>query len=154
MASNVLSLSDMTTRPENTVWTTSAMSYDVHLQRFREQEPQLVRSPQVWALLERAWEAPPDDLGYSRVTWHGDEADLYTEQPGDPIDGLMFSRAGRRVYDLIYRLAVAGDFVIIPPDCGPFLVDERQQSHLPQELTADAVVVGSGEELARLIESA
>jgi hypothetical protein len=53
------------------------MSYDVHLQRFEEGRPVAVDSPAVWRLLEEAWEEVPDEFGYCRVRWRGDEG-VYT----------------------------------------------------------------------------
>jgi hypothetical protein len=37
--------------------------------------------------------------------------------------------------------------------CGAALVREDQRAHLPPELARDAVVVSSGDDLARAIES-
>jgi hypothetical protein len=130
------------------------MSYDVVLQRLRHGEAAAVESREVWTLLEQAWESPPDKFDYCLVRRGDDEGDLYAVQPGHPIDCLMFNHAGPAIYDLMYDVAVAGDMVIIPPDAGPFLVREEQREHLPSEMAAEAVVVRSGPELVRAIETA
>ena len=130
------------------------MSYDVLVQRFRQGEAAGVESADVWTLLEEAWYAPPDEFNYCRVRRDNDEGDLYAVPLGDPIDSLMFSRAGWAIYRLVFDVAVAGDMVIIPPDVGPFLVREEQREHLPADLGERAVLVRSGEELVRAIKTA
>lgn len=130
------------------------MSYDVFLQRFRDGEPEAVDSPDAWSILEGAWDSPPDEFDFSRVSREGDEGDLYAVQIGQPIDSLMFNHAGRGVYHLMFDVAVAGEMAIIPPDVGPFVVREEQLQHLPADLRATAVVIRSGEELVRAMEEA
>jgi hypothetical protein len=53
------------------------VSYDIHLLRFADGEPQPRRADRLHELLEGAADAPPDEHGYSRVCWKGGEADLY-----------------------------------------------------------------------------
>jgi hypothetical protein len=128
------------------------LSYDVFLQRFQHGNAAAVESLDVWRLLEEAWDSPPDELNYCRVRRDGDEGDLYAVPRDQPIDSLMFSRAGRLIYHLMFEVAVAGDMTIIPPGAGPFLVRAAQVDHLPADLVSQAVVVGSGPELVRAIE--
>ena len=130
------------------------MSYDVYLQRFRNGERAPVDDARVWKLLERAWEAPPDRFGFSRVRRGDDEGDLYAARPGRPIDGLMFNHAAQAIYDLMYEVAVAGDMTIIPPDAGPFVVRAEQVEHLPRDLAERALLVRSGADLVRAVERA
>ena len=130
------------------------MSYDVVLQRFRDGEPEPVEEPQVWRLLEEAWQEPPDEFDFCRVRRGEDEGDLYAVQPRAPVDSLMFNHAEPRIYELMYDLAAAGGMAIILPDVGPFLVREEQRKHLPPELRRRASVVSSGAELVRAIERA
>ena len=129
------------------------MSYDVFLTHFRDGEAEPIDSPDLWKVLEEAWDAPPDEVSFCRVTRGGDEGDLYAEPLGRPITTLMFNHSGPSIYDLMYDAAVAGDMVILPLDAGPFLVREDQRKHLPADLARDAVVVQSGAELRRAIVS-
>lgn len=129
------------------------VSYDVFLQRFQGGEAATVDSPEVWALLEEAWEAAPDESGHCLVRRDDDEGDLYAEQRGRPLESLMFNHAGPGIYELMFEVAVAGDMVIMPPDAGPFLVREEQRSNLPRDLAEGAVVVEDGTALARAIEA-
>src|ERR687898_429915 len=103
------------------------MSYDVVLQRFQGGNAATVDSPDVWALLEEAWDAPPDEYGYCLVRRDEDEGDLYAEQRDRALESLMFNHAGPGIYELMLEVAVAGDMVILPPDAGPFLVREEQR---------------------------
>jgi hypothetical protein len=130
------------------------VSYDVFLQRFDKGKAMSVESSAVWGLLEQAWDAPPDKHGYCRVRRGTDEGDLYADQPGEAIDGLMFNHAGPQIYHLMYEVATEGDMAIIPPDTGPFIVREEQREHLPSDLKEQAVVIQSGEELLRAIQQA
>ena len=131
------------------------MSYDIYLQRFVRGEPVAVESSDVWDVLEEAWDAPPDEFGFCRVRRGDDEGDLYAEQPRRPIDGLMFNHAGPGIYHLMYEVAVAADMVIVAPDAGPFVVRDEQKEHLPSlDLREQAVLIRSGDDLLRAIESA
>jgi hypothetical protein len=128
------------------------VSYDVHLLRFRAGEAVPIESPQVWELLEQAWDAPPDEFEYCRVRRGADEGDVYGLKPGKALEGLMFNHAGPAIYELMYEVAAAGDMAIVPPDAGPFLVRDDQRAHLPPELADEAKVVGSGAELLQEIQ--
>jgi hypothetical protein len=130
------------------------VSYDVVLQRFEQGEATAVESAEVWALLEDAWDAPPDQFDYCLVRRNGDEGDLYAVPPGQPIDSLMFNHAGRAIYHLMFDVAVAGDMAIIAPAAGPFLVRDEQRGHLPADLAEQAILVRSGQELVQAIEEA
>jgi hypothetical protein len=130
------------------------VSYDVHLLRFRDGDVVPVESAQARELLVAASAAPPDEFEFCRVRWGDDEGDLYGLAPDEPIDGLMFNRAGPGIYELIYEVAKAGDMAIVPPDLGPFLIREEQREHLPADLVAGAVVIPSGADLVRAISGA
>jgi hypothetical protein len=81
----------------------------------------------------------------------GDEGDLYGLAVGKPIESLMFNHAGAGIYALMFDVASVADMVIVPPDCGPFLVREEQRTDLPSELADAAMVVTSGADLVRAI---
>jgi hypothetical protein len=127
------------------------VSYDVHLVRFLDGDSVPVESPRVRELLLGASDSPPDEFEFCRVTWGGDEGDVYGLAPDGQIESLMFNHAGPRIYDLMYEVASAGDMAILPPDLGPFLVSEEQRAHLPPELAAEAVVIESGTEIVRAL---
>ena len=124
------------------------------LQRFYDGDVVPVDSSEVWRLLEEAWDSPPNEFHFCRVTRGADEGDLYAVPRGDPIDALMFNHSGAAIYHLMFDLAVAGDMTVMPPDVGPFIVRPGQAEHLPVELRNDAVLVRSGEDLVRAITEA
>jgi hypothetical protein len=133
------------------------MGYDVVLQRFCAGEAaEADNSDGVWRLLRGAWKAPPDVHGYCRVSHAGGEADLYGAQEGEAIQGLMFSRLGGGVgvFELMVRVARAGDMVILPLDVPPCVVRAAQLAELPPELRGQIpspVLVSSGAELHSLV---
>jgi hypothetical protein len=130
------------------------VSYDVHVLRFRDGEVVPVESSGARELLLGAAVSPPDESEFCRVTRGDDEGDVYGLPPDGPIEGLMFNHAGSGIYELMYEVAEVGDMAIVPPDLGPFLVNEEQRTQLPPDLAAAAVVVESGSDLVRAIRGA
>ena len=132
------------------------MSYDIHLLRFKAGEPSARPAGTVHELLSCAAETDPDEHGRARVRWHGGEADCYgvTRSPDEPLESLMFSRpAGdAAIFDLIYRVAVAGAMTILLQDGEVCLVDPNYAVDLPADAAAwPRHVVSSGEQLARVV---
>jgi hypothetical protein len=133
-----------------------AVSYDIHLLRFVDGEPEPRRAGRVHELLERAADAPPDEHGYSRVSWKGGEADLYgmTESPEDAVESMMFSRpAGDdHIFDLIYQVACAGEMAVLLQDGVVCLADPRHKAHLPEDVQEwPRHHIDSGQALAAVI---
>jgi hypothetical protein len=134
------------------------VSYDVHLLRFVDGEPEPRRADRVHELLVGAADAPPDEHGYSRVSWEGGEADLYgmTKSPEDEVESMMFSRpAGdERIFDLIYQVASAGEMVVLLPDGAVCLTDPQHAAHLPEDVQGwPRHHIDSGQALAAVIRS-
>jgi hypothetical protein len=61
---------------------------------------------------------------------------------------------GRAVWDLMFDVAVAGGYAVMPIGCPTCVTAPEQLAHLPVELREDAVLVRSGADLLRVIESA
>jgi hypothetical protein len=81
------------------------------------------------------------------LTSDGD-AEVY----GVGTDGLMFTHAsGRRVWDVIFDVARAGNWAIVPVGCPTCVPTSSMIAELPDELRADAVVVNSGAELLDVV---
>lgn len=130
------------------------VSFDIHLQRVAEEAD----DREVWTLLEQAWDAPPDQYGYSRVRRGIGEADLYAAQPGESLDSLMFSRpaGGTEIFDLIVDVARAGRMVIMPAGCPPCVTDDGGLRTFPDDIAealGHPVVVTDGSELLELVEN-
>jgi hypothetical protein len=81
------------------------------------------------------------------------QAEIYGED--DLASGFMVNHVdGPGVYEVLVAAAHAGDLVIVPVGCPTAIIDERQRAELPEELGAEAIRVGTGPELQRLIEDA
>jgi hypothetical protein len=81
---------------------------------------------------------------------HGDgTADVYLDD-----DGMMANHiAGDGPWDLLVEGARAAGWVILPVGCATGITDEAQRSHLPAGLDEDVVLVATGADLLRAIQS-
>jgi hypothetical protein len=106
---------------------------------------------EVWGpYVDRA--EPEFDLWHVRAT-DGGEADIYACVKGETFDSLMISRfSSGDVLSLLFEFITAADAVVLPPGCPTLLVQEDQRDHLPEELRADALVVGSGADVERVLQ--
>ena len=134
------------------------VSYDIHLLRFVNGEPEPQPAGQVHELLSSATSAPPDEHGYARVTWRGGEADVYgmTRAPTDDIASLMFSRPAEddAIFDLIFQVAAAGEMAVLLQEGEVCLVSARQAEHLPPDVAEwPRHLVDSGHALAAVLRS-
>jgi len=88
---------------------------------------------------------------FTRVITDDGDAEVY----GVGTDGLMFIHAtGRQVWRVMYEVARAVDWAIIPGGCPTCVPTPNMVAHLPDELRADALVVSSGDEvLAAVLRS-
>jgi hypothetical protein len=67
----------------------------------------------------------------------------------------MFTHAaGRHIWDLVYEIARAANWVIIPVGCPTCVPAAEMVAHVPDELCADALVVNSGEDVLHAIVDA
>jgi hypothetical protein len=72
------------------------------------------------------------------------DAEVY----GVGTDGLRFTHAsGRQVWTVIYEVARAGNWAIIPVGCPTCVPSPKMVAHLPDALRAHALVVRSGDEV-------
>lgn len=134
------------------------VSYDIHLLRFVNGEPEPQPAGQVHELLSSATSAPPDEHGYARVTWRGGEADVYgmTRAPTDDVASLMFSRPAEddAIFDLIFQVAAAGEMAVLLQEGEVCLVSARQAEHLPPDVAEwRRHLVDSGHALAAVLRS-
>jgi hypothetical protein len=88
-----------------------------------------------------------------RIATSDGEADVYGID--DPSSGLMFSHAsGRHVWDVMFDVALAAGFVVIPGGCGTGVTDEATIAELPKGVPEPIVIIRSGADLLDLVESA
>lgn len=124
------------------------MSFDIFLQGFRDGDAASGDSDAAMAVLA-PFVTSGDDTGWRIATEDG-EAEVYG---GDPSRGFMFTHAsGRRVWDVIYEVARAAGFVVIPGGCATCVVDSATIAHLPKGLP-EPIVVTSGEQMIEIVES-
>jgi hypothetical protein len=79
-----------------------------------------------------------------------------TTSPEDEVESMMFSRpAGDEpILDLIYRVASAGEMVVLLPDAAVCLTDPRHAAHLPEDVHEwPRHHIDSGQALAAVIRS-
>ncbi len=60
--------------------------------------------------------------------------------------------SGGSVWDVMYRLAVAGRFAVLPVGCGRASSMKRWAGGLPDDVPQPVVVVGSGADLRVAVE--
>ena len=81
------------------------------------------------------------------------EADVFGI--GQPSSGLMFSHlSGVAPWSLVFEVAQAAGFAILPVGCPACVLSVEMLSELPEELASDAIVVSSGDDLLAAIENA
>jgi hypothetical protein len=130
------------------------MSYDVHLFRFQRGECVDIDAARLMELIQPliVWSDEEFDHVQLRAP-DGYEADLYGA--GEDASVLLFSHwCFGDICEMTAKLARELDMVIVPPDRPVMIIDERQRAHLPQEMTAKAVVVRTGTDIQRIIDPA
>ena len=125
------------------------MSFDIFLQRFRHGE-QAAADPGAVLDALQSYAAHDDTM---LVTTDGDTAIYGLDDPG--AGHLMINHAeGRVIWDVIYDLALAAGFVIMPIGCGTLVPAAELIAHLPPGLPKPILQVGSGKDVLAAIESA
>ena len=74
----------------------------------------------------------------------------------DVSTGLMFTHlSGREIWDVVFDVARAGGFVVMPMGCPVGVLNEADIEHLPTSLVEDAgvVIVTAGADLLQLVEN-
>ncbi len=123
------------------------MSFDVYVQGFSDDPVDMTAT--VDPIL-----APLLSVDRSSITIVDGNADVHGAR-NSPINGLMFNHiVGKGAWDVIFEVAKAADWVVIPVGGPACLVGEHQWAGLPEELRDGAVgVVNSGQELLALATS-
>lgn len=110
------------------------MSWDIFLQDFSD--PPVDKSETVRRVL-----GPHLDSSRSRVTTADGEADVYGLDD-EVVNGLMFNHvSGEAAWDLMYELAVAADWVVMPIGGPICIVSEEQRATIHDDLADEPVVL-------------
>lgn len=93
------------------------------------------------------------DAGYAKIHTADGSADVYGID--EPASGLMINHAsGRHVWDVMFDLARAGRYVVMPTGCGTCITDAAEATNLPPGVPAPIVIVRSGGDLLQAVERA
>ena len=124
------------------------MAYDIFLQGFADGEASGAGGGAVREVL-RPYLRPTAEEPERLVIAPDSGADIYLSS-----DSLMVNHAeGLAVFDLLVDAARAGCWTIMPVGLPAAVANVDLLAHLPEGLDEGAVVVGSGADLLRLIES-
>lgn len=123
------------------------MSFDVFFQGFIAGESSERGGPEMRQVL--APHVTTEDGSFLHVRFGDGEADVYLND-----DGMMANHvSGRDPWNLLVEGAQAANWVIMPMDCPTCLTQPGQREELPEGLGEDTVVVDTGTDLLRVIES-
>lgn len=126
------------------------MSFDVFAQRFVGGEPADADSQVLRALIAPHLGRVEPETRFAELIFEDGTADLYSDD--EPGTGFMVNHvSGRRAWDLIARVAAAGEMALIAPGVPTLIFSEAARAHLPAELADEAVVVASGADILRAI---
>ncbi len=126
------------------------MSFDVFLQPFANGESTRSDHPSISALVTPL--VVDTDQGWAHLVTSDGEADLYGYD--DLASGCMINHAaGDAIWDVVVAIASVGRFAIMPVGCPTCVTDPSMLTHLPPELAAQAILITSGSDLLRVIQS-
>ena len=123
------------------------MSFDIFFQRFDGSEAD---AHAVMAVLDPLVVERGD--GWLRIATSDGQADVYGGNSGT--DFMVNHSSGREVWDVMYRLAAAGRFVVLPVGCGTCVLDESMADGLPAHVPQPVATVRSGADLLAVVEQA
>ncbi len=127
------------------------MSFDIFFQRFRGKDISVGDGRRVEAFL-----APiivQRDTQWAVIRTADGEAYLYgMDTLGS---NLMINHAsGRAIWDVMFELACAGGFVVMPVGCGTCITEATEMSDLPDAVPEPITVIRSGQDLLDVVENA
>ncbi|MDN4472114.1 hypothetical protein [Demequina zhanjiangensis] len=124
------------------------MSFDIYVQGFGDDPVDMAAT--IGPIL-----APLLSVDGLSISTGDGSADVYGARKS-PMNGLMFNHvAGKRAWEVIFEVAKAADWVVIPVGGPVCLVGEHQLAALPAELRDVPVeVVHSGQELLGAVSEA
>lgn len=128
------------------------MSFDIFFQPFANGDSSSSGDGEAAAAVLRTL-ITDHDGSFARIVTSDGGADAFGV---DSLDrGLMINHAsGLAVWDVMYELARAGGYAIMPAGCATCVTSEERLSGLPDGLGDDARVISSGTDLLAVIRSA
>ncbi|MEV4384682.1 hypothetical protein AB0J68_02970 [Micromonospora sp. NPDC049580] len=131
------------------------MSYEMFVQRFEQGDAAPMAADAFLAVFGPRVNRREPPHSY----WHisaddGGTADVYAALVDDTLGSLMISRfSGGAVLDMLVTFIGLADAVVLPPGCPTLLAHEGQRHHLPEGFRADAVVIQTGADVERVLQS-
>jgi hypothetical protein len=126
------------------------VSFDILLLRFAAGEAARAEPADVLGLLEPRVALRGDD--FVRIATSDGEADVYGID--DPGTGLIVDHAsGKEIWSLLFELAIAAGFVVMPIGCGTCVTEATSVSDLPDDVPQPITRIRSGADLLAAIES-
>ena len=126
------------------------MSFDVFFQGFDKGEPVPGGGSRMRDVLAPCIKREEPGTSFLLIEVGDGDADVYL----DDDDMLANHVTGRDPWDLLVKGAAAAGWVILPVGCPTCLTHEDQEHDLPDELRERVVIVRSGADLLRAIETA
>ena len=130
-------------------WEAHAVSFDVYFQRFRDGDTEPGGGGSMREVLAPFIVREESENSFALVQYGDGTADVYLSNDAMKADHV----AGRQPWDLLVRGAKAAGWVIMPVGCPACITDEADRAHLPDGLDDEAILVGTGDELLRVIEA-
>lgn len=94
-----------------------------------------------------------DGKGWALIQTDDGNADVFGIDRPDR--SFMFNHVvGRTTWDVIYAVADAAGFVVMPVGCGTLLVDEAMRRELPEGIPEPVLPIWSGADILSAIETA
>lgn len=128
------------------------MSFDIFLQGFSGGDAAPGDGVAAMAVLDPLI-VKRDGEGFALIQTEDGTADVFGIDAPDR--GLMFNHVdGRAAWDVIYAVAEAAGFVVMPVGCGTLLVDEALRHELPEGIPEPVHVIRSGANILSAIHTA
>lgn len=128
------------------------MSFDIFLQGFSSGDAAPGDGAAAMAILDPLI-IDRDGNGWALVQTNDGTADVYGIDTPDR--GFMFNHVGgRTAWDVIFAVAQAAGFVVMPVGCGTLLVDDALRRELPEGTPEPVLPIRSGADILSAIESA
>jgi hypothetical protein len=126
------------------------VSFDVFFQGFDQGEPVPGGGSRMREVLAPCIKREEPETSFLLIEVGDGDADVYL----DDDDMLANHITGRDPWDLLVKGAAAAGWVILPVGCPTCLTHEDQERDLPDGLRERVVIVRSGADLRRVIETA
>lgn len=130
------------------------MSYSVFLQCFSGGDAATFDARTIEDLLAPYVAVRDERFGFTQLALSdGGSADVYYSSAGGTLDSMMFTRfSSGEILDLIARLALSVDGVVMLQEGTALLTSAAQHQDLPEELRDDTAVIKCGADIQAVFD--